>query len=1053
MKLNYTNYLTQKHKSMKHVVLSNRLATMLAFFFLCVATAFAQITVKGTVTDGTGEPVIVASVLEKGTTNGIMTDIDGNYTLTVKQGATLVFSYVGLTTQEITAKAGVLNVKLEDNNKILDDVVVVGYGVQKKSSVTGAISQVKAEDMQNRTISDPGQALQGKTSGVQVVNASSAPGSNPSIRVRGYSSNATSDPLYVVDGVRLKNISGIDPNDIASMEVLKDAASAAIYGAEAGNGVVLITTKKGKSGQGKIAYDLQFASQSLARVPKLLNAEEYIQYQKEGGVIGDEMIKTYYDGKTDTDWVKESFENSALWKHNLSFTGGSDRGNYYLSLTYLSNNGIVKGNKDTYKRLTAAINAEHKIKDWFKVGTTNNIEKYDISKVTESSEYGSLITTLLGMDPLTPVSYAGGESGLPSYLQTIKNTPDANGVYPVFLKDENGNYYGISQFYTAEAPNPFIQRDSAVDTVEGWRVNGSIYGDLTPVKGLTITSRFGYSLQGTHTNSVSLPGYGNVRNDKRQMTSLSTTTTNSYYYQWENFANYMKTFGKNTINAMAGISFQETVRMYTNGGLSNSAPDHAVKKNDPLFYYLNFAADSAIKTVGGERTNSTKYSWFARLGYDWAGKYMVQGSLRADAADSSVLPLEKRWGYFPAVSAGWSISEEGFFEDVKETINSLKLRASWGQNGSLGALGGYMYSTDMSLNGYYPLAGVNPDGSYNYTIAVQPTSLGNKNLKWETSEQFNIGLDAAAYNGRLTFGMDYYIKKTKDLLVSGVKPSFIIGGTTSPMNAGNVENSGWEFDLGWRDQIGAFTYSIKGNIATLKNEVTYLDPSIPRINGAIFHNQPVTVFEQGYPVYHFYGYRYAGVDKATGNPMFYNANNEVVGNPTVDDKCDLGSAMPKVNYGITITAAWKGIDLTIFGTGAAGNKIFSCMQRPDYQSSNKLKEFFYDDRWTSSNTNGTVPRSNCDNLDKYVLSDAMVYSGAYFKFKQIQLGYTLPKNALKKAFINHSRIYVSLDDFFTITKYPGMDPEACVSGISGMGVDKGAYPLSKKLVVGLNIEF
>ena len=1008
--------------------------TMLMALFMSV-TSFAQ-GIKGTVIDENGEAVIGATVSDKNDAkNATITDFDGNFTVNVKAGQTIVISYIGYETQEVAAKNG-MTIKLQPDNKVLDEVVVVGYGVQKKSSVTGAISQVKPEDMENRTISNAQQALQGKTSGVQVISTSAAPGSSPTVRVRGYSSNASSNPLYVVDGVRLSDISGIDPNTIASMEILKDAASAAIYGAEAGNGVVLITTKKGKAGQGKIAYDFQWTDETLARIPQLLNAQEYKQYMVEGKLFTEDFMNENRYGSTDTKWTDVAFNHGHMQKHNLSFTGGNDRGNYYLALSYLNNDGIVKGDADVYKRLTATINGEYKIKDWLKVGTTNQVEKYNVRSVSSNSEYGSLLTAVLMMDPLTPESYA---NGTPEYVSDLVE----QGKH--LLTDENGNYYGISQFYKGEQYNPLVMRDNNLSKNSGFNVTGSIYGDFTLIPNLTITSRFGYRLAGSRSSSTSLPFYGNSTQN-RDYVSQSNTSTTSIYYQWENFANYMKTFADaHTVSAMVGISFQDSDSDYVTGSLSDNGED-ALLKNDPLFYYLNYAAASATKGVSGETTNTTKYSYFGRLGYDYMGRYMLQASLRADAADLSKLSKKTRWGYFPAVSVGWTISEEKFFQPLKKVFDSLKFRASWGQNGSLSSLSGYPYSTDMALGGLYPF-GI----GINYTQGVAPSTLGNDDLKWETSEQLNFGFDGILMGGRLTFGIDYYTKKTKDLLVSGTTPSLIIGGTTSPINAGNVENKGFEFELGWRDHIGDFSYGIRGNLSTLSNEVTYLDPSLTRLGGTGFHTYTITYFEKGYPVYYFRGYQFDKINPETGDPMFKDLNGDGVVND--DDRTDIGNAIPSITYGITLTAAYKGFDLTIFGTGAAGNKIFNCINRPDFATSNKLKEVLYDDRWTESNKNGSKPRAGANDMDKYADSDAMVYNGSYFKFKQIQLGYTLPKHLLSKVGITHARVYGSLDDFFTISSYPGFDPEASANALSGMGIDKGAYPTSKKLVLGFNIEF
>ncbi|MCD8031978.1 MAG: TonB-dependent receptor [Bacteroides sp.] len=1013
---------------------------LLAVLFLVVTVPFLSaqgpVNVSGKVTDDLQQPMIGVSVLEKGTTNGVITDMDGNYNLSVQQGATLVFSYIGFLTQEKVAAQGVMNVVLREDSKTLDEVVVVGYGVQKKSSVTGAISQVKAEDMQNRTITNAPAALQGKTAGVQVIQTSAAPGASPTVRVRGYSSNVDSNPLYVVDGIRLSDISGIDPNDIASMEVLKDAASAAIYGAEAGNGVILITTKKGKAGQGKIAYDFQWSTQSLARIPKMLNAEQYIQYMVESNTFTEDFLLKNWDGVTNTAWTDVAFENSQMQKHNLSFTNGGEKGNYYLSLTYLDNNGIVKGDADVYKRLTATINSEYEIKSWLKVGTTNQIEKYNVRSVSINNEYGSLLTSILQLDPLTPDTY--------SYENLPSNMLNALEAGKHLLQNEKGDYYAVSRFYSGEQYHPMIMRDNNLGRNSGFNVNGSIYADFQPLKSLTYTSRFGYRLSGTRQSTTDLPFYGNSV-QSRDYVSQNNTSSTSIYYQWENFINYAQTFGLHSVSAMAGMSYQESTYDFVYGSLSANGED-ALKKNDPLFYYLNFGSASATKGVAGEKTRSAKLSYFGRVGYEFAGRYMLQASLRADAADLSLLPATNRWGYFPAVSAGWTVSEEAFFEPLKKHISNLKLRASWGQNGSLAALSGYPYSTDMALGGIYPFVPGNT-----YVTSAAPSTMGNDKLKWETSEQINVGIDARFLNDRLTFSMDYFEKKTKDLLVSGTTPSLIIGGNTSPMNAGNVSNKGWEFELGWRDHIGDFHYSIRGNLATLKNKVTYIDPSITRISGVNFHTSTITYFEQGYPVYYFRGYKFKGVDPQTGDPLFHDLDES--GDLNDGDLDYIGDAIPDFTYGITLSAAWKGFDLTVFGTGSQGNDIFNCINRPDYAASNKLKKVFYDNRWTADHTSGTVPRAGAAHMDKYQTSDALVYDGSFFKIKQIQLGYTFPRHLLKKISVGNLRVYGSLEDFFTFTKYPGFDPEAAANSTSGMGIDKGSYPFSKKVVLGFNVEF
>lgn len=1000
------------------------------------ASAQGQVKISGTVTDAEGEPLIGVSVIEKGNSLGVTTDLDGKYEIAASIGGSLVFSYIGYETVERKiSKAGVIDVRLDETSTALNEMVVVGYGVQKKSSVTGAISQVKAEDIENRTITSPQAALQGKTAGVQVVTTSNAPGSSPTIRVRGYSSNVASDPLYVVDGVRLSDISGIDPNDIASIEVLKDAASAAIYGAEAGNGVVLISTKRGSVGNGKISYDFQYTWERTAKVPKMLNAEQYIQYMTEGNVFTTDYMLKNWDGVTNTSWIDEAFETGHMQRHNLSFTNGNDRGNYYLSLSYMDNNGIVGGNSDKYQRLTAAINAEYDIKSWLKVGTTNQIEKYNVRQVSSNNEYGSLITSVLLLDPLTPFLYAPDK--LPLHMINAQQSGRK------LLTDANGNYYASSQFFNGENYHPYVMRDNNVGRNSGFNVNGSIFADFKPFSGFTFTSRFGYRLSSGYQSNVSLPFYGNAT-QSGDYVGLNTQNSQTIYYQWENFANYFKQIGANTISAMAGMSYSESTYSYTQGSLSANGED-AVKKNDPLFWYLNYGNASATKGVGGEKTRSSKMSYFGRVSYEYDNRYHIQASLRADAADLSKLPLENRWGYFPAVSAGWTLSNEKFFEASRQYVDNLKIRASWGQNGSLAALGGYPYSTDMALGGIYPLVPGN-----NYTTSAAPSTMGNNKLKWETSEQIDLGLDMRFFRNRLGVVIDWYSKKTKDLLVNGTVPSLIIGGATSPMNAGNVSNKGWEIELSWRDYSGDFRYSASLNLATLKNKVTYLDPSIARIGGSNFHTSTITYFEKGYPVYYFRGYQFNGLDQ-NGNPTFKDLDES--GDLNDGDLAYIGDALPDVTFGLTLNLGYKGFDLTVFGTGAAGNKVFNCINRADFPQANKLKEVFYDNRWTADNPNGTVPKAGAANMDKYAVSDALVYDGSFFKIKQIQLGYTLPQSLTRKLYVSNLRVYGSLDDYFCFTKYPGFDPEVAVNATSGMGIDKGAYPSSKKIVLGFNISF
>ena len=1018
------------------------------------ASAQDKLTVTGKVIDELNSPMVGVSVIEKGTQNGVMTDGNGRYTITVNPGSVVEFSYLGYITVDKNAINGTLNINMEPDNELLEETVVVGYGVQKKSSLTGAVTQVKSEDMQARTITNPSQALQGKTSGVQVLSSSARPGAAPSIRIRGVGSNYSSDPLYVVDGRIASDISGIDPNDIESMEVLKDGASAAIYGSQAGNGVILVTTKKGK-GNGKITYDYQLSSQSISNVPKMMNSDEYIDYYSEAGLISLDKFYNNWDFETNTDWTKTAFENSAMHRHNLTFSAGDMNKSIYVSGSYLNNDGIVTGSKDFYERLTGMVNASWKIKPWLEIGTNNQVEYYKASSVAEGSEYGSYMLSVLTLDPLTKPYYS--VDNLPTHMAALY----ADTSHAPLLTDGNGNVYGISAFNTGENVNPLIMRDRNDSDNRGFNLNGSTYLNFTPIKGLTITSRLGYRLYSSESYSVGHDYYVHAQ-AKQNFLSVSAGANTGTYVQWENFLNYNKQIRQHNFGVMLGTSYSTSRSYGVNGSKQGSDTDLGFKKDDPLFWYLGYASTNAEDSVsGGEPSFSRKNSYFGRLNYEYAGKYLFQVSLRADAADSSVLPLNTRWGYFPAVSAGWVISNEKFMMDTKSWLSHLKLRASWGQNGSTSSLGGWSYAKVISSSG--SLATGNTKGnSFEYIDAYKPSATGNNDLKWETAEQTNIGFDTRFFNNRLSFTADWFVKNTKDLIIYGATPSLLMGNSSSPINAGNITNRGFEFEIGWQDNIGDFSYGIRGNISTLKNKVTKMHESMTSMDGATFHTYgAITRFEVGKPAWYFYGYEYDGIDPETGNPKF-------VDQPSIDtdgdgiadkgdgeikaedDKVMIGKGMADFTYGITLTAGYKGFDLIVFGTGSYGNDIYSCFNRSDYVL-NKLS-YFTEDRWTATNKTGTMPKAGASGMADYYVSSAAIFDGSYFKIKQIQLGYTFPQKWMKTIKIENLRIYASLDDFFTFTSYPGFDPEVTGVGTS-LGVDKGSYPTSKKVVAGVTLTF
>ena len=1016
-----------------------RITAFVLSLLLCIS-AFAQerITVSGVVTDDQNVPMIGVSVIEVGTTNGVSTDVDGKYSITVPRGGQLEFSFIGLATQTVTANSTSINVVMAPDQNFLEETVVVGYGVQRKSDVTGAISSVKAEDLANRSITSVDGGLQGKTAGVQIVSTSGAPGAESSIRVRGYSSNSDSTPLYVVDGLRTKNINNLDPSDIESIEVLKDAASAAIYGASAGNGVILVTTKRAREGVTRINYDMQYSFQNVARIPEVLNAEEYINWVTEGNLVAQERIDQFYDGKTDTNWADVAFEQGAMQRHNVSFSGANKQGSVFASLSYLSNDGPVIGDQDKHQRITGTVNASYNIKKWLKITSNNSFAKFNATRVREGGMY-SMLGSVIQMDPLTPVTYS--KDNVPAHIQALLDQGH------LFLTDENGDYYSMSPFQESNNINPYIMRDGSQSQSDGFNFRGSTALDFTPIKQLTITSRLGYDFSTNGSYSLQWPHVVNT-DTHNDYVSINASQNRTQYYQWENFANYNQTFAKkHNVNAMIGMSYSHRNTFGVSGSISGTGINNiGISKLDRNYAYFSNQTGTATKTIsGGERRDYAELSYFGRIGYDYDQKYFIQASLRADAADLSILPLNTRWGYFPAVSGGWTISREGWFRDNVKPVSHLKVRASWGQNGSIAGLNNYMYASVITSNIKYPIEATG--GSY--AVGSIPSSTGNYNLKWETSEQLNVGLDLRMFKDRFSFTMDWYKKTTKDLIMSGVKSSLVVGNTISPLNAGNVENSGFEFDLGWKDTIGDFTYGISGNLATLNNKVTYIYPTLSRVAGSGGGSGVTCYFEKDYPIWYMRGYQYEGVNPEDGTPIFADLNGD--DNINDDDKTMIGSGIPTLTYGITLNLAWKGIDLVVFANGAAGNEICYAVPRSTRMQANTLK-YFYDNRWTPETPNAQYIGSHLKNYDKYVQSSALVFDGSYFKIKQIQLGYTLPKNLLKRIFINNLRVYVSLDDFFNFTEYPGFDPEVSMSG-SGLGLDYGQYPVTKRATIGLNISF
>ena len=1030
---------------------------LMALFLLCLFPlgALAQSVIKGTVNDEAGGPIIGATVKVQGSQKGAITDLDGKFSVEAASDATITISYVGYVTQNVkVAGKSNLTIVLKEDNTTLNDVVVIGYGVQRKSDLTGSVASVKADDIKNLSTADAAAALQGKVSGVNVL-TNGSPGSGADIRVRGYSSNSENiSPLYIVDGLQVKSIQYLDPQLIESIEILKDAASAAIYGAEAGNGVVLVTTKKGDEGRVSINYTGRATLQNFTRRP-LMGRDDFIRYMvyEYGQDDVDKQLKSndyshpYYDGGViDQDWISAYIEPTWSQQHTVSVSGGNTKGHFFTSLNYVHQNGVVKGDKDVYKRITGQVNADYNIYKWLQVGSNNSIEKWDTKSVSQRG-YSSSFEQMIQIDPLTPVYWTTPDEmslSVRTVYDALQNgTADQN--YRLF-RDEKG-WFANTKYSDMEG-SPLAKRDATDGTNGGWNINGTLFANLMPIKGLTITSRLGYRINYNVEHSYTAPFWIGDRGNQTTY-SISTNTYTGWYYQWENFANYNITLAKkHNIGAMIGMSYRESNS--DDSRISSSGAD-ILQSYEPNFRYISYLKDDAPKTVSNAPSKSASVAYFGRLTYNYDSRYFFQFNIRRDAYDSSKLSKANRWGTFPSVSAGWTISNEKFFKDIVSTdaVSFLKLRASWGTNGNISVLRNYPYTAAIAKGSSWYQYNVDQIGS---VYGSHPDKLANPSLTWETLKQVDLGLDARFLGNRLSFTAAYYDKRTKDLLFSVSVPSEL-GFTSVVTNGGTVLNRGLELELGWRDRINDFAYSISGNLTTIKNKVLSLaEGATPtyKTDASSTNYKIRTAFEEGHSIWYLNGFVYEGLD-ADGNPKYKDLNGD--GEIGTDDMTDIGRTTPSFTYGINITAAWKGFDLMINGYGQGGNKILPVLHRTGYK--NGLK-YYLDEARTPENPGGSIPHPEkiYSPDEPFWSSTGNLFSGNFFRIKQLQLGYTIPANITKKAAISNLRLYVSLDDFFTITSYPGLDPEtASTNNFSGAGLDWGSYPTMKKLILGVNVTF
>ena len=1067
--------------------MKGKLFSCLILMFLSISMVAQKVPVSGTVSDQTG-PVIGASVIEKGTTNGTMTDNDGRFTLTVSKGAVIEISSIGYKTQEITVGAQTnFTVTLSEDNEFLDEVVVVGYGSMKKSDLAGASVSMKESDLKGSIISSLDQSLQGRAAGVTAVTTSGAPGSSSSIRVRGQATiNANAEPLYVIDGVIVQGggntgadfglgdalgngkvstispLSTINPADIVSMEILKDASATAIYGAQGANGVVLITTKHGKSGEAKFSYDGMVAMSRQAVRLNMMNLREYAQYYNEMVEEGD-IYETnpYYAtpsllGKG-TNWQDEIFRTAWQHQHQLSAQGGSDKVQYYVSGSYMDQQGTIIGSN--FNRFSVRTNLDAQLKKWLKLGVN--------------------ATYAITNDNL---KLADSNQGLIYYsLTTIPDIP----VY-----DVNGNYSStIREGYTSPNPVALAMMDEIL--LKRKKLSGNIYAELTPIKHMTWRTELGFDMGESDANRykpmIDLGGW------VRSQNSISYQKNSNYFWQLKNYLTYANQWGKHSVTAMVGQECWESRWNYLSGSNTDLPSDEV----------HNVALATGTPAISSGFGSSSMASFFTRETYNYGDRYLGTYTYRYDG--SSNFGPKNRWAGFHSVALAWRFSNEKFFEPVKKVIDNGKLRLGWGQTGN-SSIGSYAWGAAISR---MPSA---------LGMGFRPSNIPNTSIRWESQEQYNVGLDLSFFTGRLNLTVDAYYKKSDDMLMSMQLPSYMgtQGNGSSKLQApkgnyGSIENKGLEITLDAHPvQLKNFSWDSNFQISFNKNKLLSLsDTENATLVGYGQWGDVVCVSEIGKPLYNFYGYKVEGVykdlddiqnsakpAKYPSDGVFNRGNTVWVGdikykdvdeNGVIDerDRTDIGSPLPKFTFGWTNTFRYKNLDLSIFLNGSYGNKVMNynslTLTHMNSTWTNQLqsvvskrarlepidptivyadgsKWFDHIDNVRVKNPGTKVPHTSInDPNDNDRISDRYVEDGSFLRIKNITLGYTFPKALLNKAKIENLRVYVNIQNLYTFTKYTGYDPEvgASTQDSTGLtyGLDNGRYPSPAMYSFGLNITF
>jgi TonB-linked SusC/RagA family outer membrane protein len=1018
---------------------------------LSVSNIKAQ-TIQGVVSDQTtGETLPGANIMIEGTTTGTVTNLDGEYNLEIPAGNLKIsFSYIGFIRQikDVTIAQGetiTLNVELKPDVATFEELVVIGYGTQKKKVATGAIASVSSEDISSLPVLSADQAMQGRTAGVQVTNLSGQPGEAPTIRVRGVGTTGDARPLYVVDGMVIEGgIDFLNPGDIESIDVLKDAASAAIYGARAANGVVLITTKGGEKGAMKVTLSTYTGVQNAARKIDMLNADQYRMMMNEGRRNAGQSVLFPEDEiyPHDTDWQEELFtRNAPISSHELSVTGGGEKSTYASSISYFTQQGIIGGDKSQFERISARLNSRHEVTSFFTFGNNFSFSQVNSRGIASNTSFNGAYSSALNLDPLTPL-YEDNQNKL-------NEPPYSNN--PV-VTDSEGRVYGISENLGSEIVNPLalLEIQTAKNRTE--HLVGNVFGEIKILEGLVFKSTFGIDLTNFSTSSYRPLYYLNEAQNNTTKTDVQKYMSREFLWQFENTLSYAKVINGHSINILAGTNANK----YFIDDLLGFNAD--VPITDPNHVYLRMATDTVWTSDGGAAHWSI-LSQFGRILYDYNSKYAFNFTIRRDG--SSRFGPNNRYGIFPSFGATWIISEEDFFPALG-SIDIIKLRASWGVNGN-DRIGLYRFVSVMDNSRGYIFGGGRAFG-------VSPGFVPNADIQWEESNQINIAIDAGAFNNRLTAAIDYYVKTTNGLLETIPIPGHV-GNAPPVSNVGSVQNKGVEMAINWRNYKQDFRYSLGLNASYNKNEMTKIGNEEGVLGGASWAVAGmVTRTELGLPIAYFYGYQTDGIfqnqneifahigstgkvlqpNAKPGDVRFVDVNGD--GKIDPDDRTMIGNPTPDWTFGFNANFEYKQFDIAMLLIGTYGNDIFNGMQRQDLPNTNRTTAIL--DRWTGEGTSDEIPRFTfLDVNNNYRVSDLYIEDGSFLRVKNIQIGYTLPASFLNRIKSTKWRFYISAENLFTFTKYTGTDPEIGALSSFDIGIDRGVYPQARTFRFGTSISF